>query len=242
MTYTSNILSDNFSNDALKKKYLTPNLIAKIDRMGASTYTDPIIRAQDFRADIIETLGVNHLDKNWYMVSYIWDADTTNIPVRINQTEGRYRIDYITPPWNGSLYGDSLLFDHPVQQPIDASSPLSLLKTFYVAYTMEYCSMPENLMHQLAILRAKYLTPNALSQFEAAANEYKLDGRNGYDLLVADFDFDRLWLPSMTYTQLDADTYQIAYTKWEITCTIMLNVAKQGSEYRIDSIKIGKVN
>ncbi|KAA6335629.1 hypothetical protein EZS27_016150 [termite gut metagenome] len=240
VAYTTNFLSDNSSNDSLMEKYLTQRLIAKVDRMSAATDSDPIIRAQDFREDLIETLSVNHLDKNWYMVGYTWvfagTANYTNIPVRVNKTEGRYMIDYITPAWNGSLYGDRLLFDNPVQQPIDTSSPLSFLKTFYAAYTMEYCGMSEELIPQLAALRAKYLTPNALAQFEAKANEYKLDGEMGYDLLIDYFDFDRLWLSSMTYTQLDKDTYQVCYTRWE-PLTIVLKVTKQGKEYRIDSIK-----
>lgn len=237
VTYTTNMLSVDSSNDSIRKKYLTKNLIAKVYRMGASTGIDPITRTQDFREDVVKTFSAKHLEKNWYMVSFIWDTDTMNIPVRINKIGGRYMIDYITPQWNGNLYGDSLLFDNTVQQVIDASSPLSLLKSFYAAYTMEYCSITEELMSRLAMLREKYLTPNALTQFEAAATHMRLDGLIGYDLLIDDFDFDRLWLPSMTYTQLNEDTYQIAYTKWEAPCIIILKVNKQGKEYRINDIK-----
>lgn len=243
MAYTTHVLSDISSNDSLMEKCLTKSLVEKVERMRTAIGADPVIRAQDFRKDMVETLKFNHLYNNWYMVrySYTWfgDKDTvhTNIPLRVTQVDGRYMIDYITPAWNNSLYGDSLLFDHPMPQTIDASAPLSLVKTFYAAYTMAYCSMPEDLMSQLAALREKYLTTNALSQFEAAADENRLDGSIGYDLLIDYFDFDRLWLPSVKFTQLeDEDTYQMCYIRGETLCTIKLKVTRQGKQYRIDSI------
>ncbi len=165
MTYTTPVLSDSSSPDSLMEKYLTRRLIEKVERMRTAIGADPIIRAQDFTEDARKTLDIKYLDGNWFMVGYSYslfgskDTVYTNIPLRVTQTDGRYLIDYITPEWNGSLYGDSLLYDHPMPQPIDASAPLSLLKTFYAAYTMTYCSMPEELISQLAALREKYLTP-----------------------------------------------------------------------------------
>jgi hypothetical protein len=152
-------------------------------------------------------------------------------------------INYITPPWNGSLYGDSLLYDYPEQQKVDMSTPMSLLKTFYMAYTVAYCSMPENLNLQLATLRTNYLTRNALTQFEAAANESKLDGGYmNYDLLIDGYDFDRLWVPSIEFTQLEENIYQVRYMRHDsfftrVTFfTFTFKIVQQGEEYRIDSI------
>ncbi len=161
VAYTANLLSDNSSPDSLMEKYLTRRLIEKVERMRTAIGADPIIRAQDFTEDARKTLDIKYLDGNWFMVGYSYslfgskDTVYMNIPLRVIQTDGRYLIDYITPEWNGSLYGDSLLYDHPMPQPIDASAPLSLLKTFYAAYTMTYCSMPEELISQLAALREK---------------------------------------------------------------------------------------
>ncbi|MDR1882463.1 MAG: DUF3828 domain-containing protein [Prevotella sp.] len=234
--YTMNILSGISSSDLPVKKYLTQRLIEKTDRIRTATDSDPVIRAQDFRKDVIETLSVGYLDKNWYMIGYTWDGKHTDIPLRVTRTNGQYMIDYITPVWNGSLYGDSLFFDNPEPQTIDASTPLCLLKTFYAAYTLEYCSMPENLTLRLAALRAAYLTPNASAQFEYSVNKYKLDGRLNYDLLIDYFDFDRLWLPSMKFSQSSEDTCLTSYTRGNIPCTVKLKVIRQGEEYRIDSI------
>jgi hypothetical protein len=240
MAYTANTISKISSNDSLVRTFLAKSLIEKVDRMRAATGSDPIIRAQDFREDVIETLRVKHLDKSWYMVSYDWTVDEkvnhTDIPLRVMKTDGGYKIDYITPEWNGALYGDSLLCDYPKRQKVDASTPLSLLKTFYITYTTTYCSMPESLNLQLTALRKEYLTSNALAQLEEAANEYKQDGYMNYDLLVDYFDFDRLWISSIQFTQLTKDTYRMCYTKGETLCTIILKIIKQGKEYRIDGI------
>jgi hypothetical protein len=243
--YTSNFLSEISSNDSLVRQYLTQGLIEKTGRMTAVTDSDPIIRAQDFREDIMETLKVKYLEGNWYMLSYDWVVDSevnhTDIPLRVTKTDGHYMIDYITPAWNGSLHGDSLLYNHPERVEIDASTPLSLLKTFYTAYTMEYCSMSSGLNRRLAALRAEYLTSSALAQFEEAANEYKLlDGHDNYDLLIDNFDFDRLWIPSMKYVQLDKDAYRISYAGGETFSNIKLKVIWKGEEYRIDSITVEK--
>jgi hypothetical protein len=242
VAYTTNMLSDN-STDPIKEKYLTKSLIAKAGRVAAATGTDPIIRAQDFVEEAVETFKVEHLDKNWYMVSYFYKhagkTFTTNIPVRVNKTGGQYKIDYITPEWNGSLYGDNLLFDKPKQQAVDISDPLPFLKTFYAAYTMEYCSLSENLTPRLVELREDYLTSNAVMQFDAAVAKAKYWGSSaGYDALIDGCDFDRLWLPSFKFTKVDESTYQMSYTKGKTPCTVTLKVLKQGKGYRINGIKL----
>ena len=247
VTYTTYWLSPSSEkkSDSLVRKYLTKNLIEKVDRMGKTTGSVPIVRAQDFREDVIKTISVNHLSDNWYMVGYTWTAfngtTQTNIPVRVTKINNQYMIDYITPEWNDILYGDNLLFDKPEPQIIDASTPISLLKTFYTAYTMEYCSMPLNLTSKLQTLRNKYLTANAFAQFNEGAKEYERDSFFDYDLLIDNFDFDRLWIPSIKYTQLNENTYQMSYTygyptTGDFTRKINLKIIKQGNEYRIDSI------
>jgi len=101
VAYTTNILHSKgtTSNSLLMKKYLTKSLIAKVKRMIAATYADPIIRAQDFSEEAIKTLRVKHLNKNWYLVSYTFAANEkieTNIPLRVIKTNNRYMIDDIT--------------------------------------------------------------------------------------------------------------------------------------------------
>ena len=245
ITYTSNYLS-NTSNESLIRRNLTEGLIEKISRVSIATNANPIIRAQDFREDIIETISVSHLDGNWFMVEYTWICDWdvgneishTNIPVRVAQIGNDYMIDYITPIWNGVLYGDSLLIGNQEPELIDASQPLSLLKTFYSAYTMMYYSVPEGLIDKLSDLRAKHLTSNALWQFDnnASKNQHEWDGWMNYDLLIDHFDFDYLWASSMKFTQLKENTYLVSYISNASLHEIILKVIKQDKEYRIDSI------
>ena len=242
ITYTSNAL--NISNESFIKKNLTKGLIEKIKRVGTATNVDPIIRAQDFSEDAIETISVSHLDGNWFMVEYTWPRDWNvedeiyHIPVRVTQIGNDYMIDYITPIWNRVLYGDSLLIGNQEPKLIDASQPLPLLKTFYSAYTMMYCSMPEGLIDKLSDLRAKHLTSNALWQFDnnTSKNQHEWDGWMNYDLLIDHFDFDYLWASSMKFTQLKENTYLVSYISNASLHEIILKVIKQDKEYRIDSI------
>ena len=244
--YATNILSSQYQlNDSLFRKYLTKRLIGRIERVRTAIGTDPIIRAQDFNERALKTLNVRRLEGDWYMVNYIWnvnqDSVGINIPLKVIDSDGQYLIDYITAEWNGSEYGDKLLCSNFGEITVDSRSPLLFLKSFYAAYISEYCHMPENLMSQLFTMRREYFTPNALAQFEKAANEYKSDGKLYYDLLIDYFDFDYLWIPSMTFTQLDENTYQMHYIKWDNLPTIItINVIQQAEKYKIECIRIEK--
>ena len=245
-SYTVNHLYGTHQDaEVIMKKYLTKRLIEKIDRVGSMTGADPIIRAQDFNETAFETLNVKFMGNNWYMVNYKWnkndEGSNTNIPLKVTLVDGRYMIDYITPEWNGSLYGDTLLCADIPQQPIDNSSPESTLETFYATYTSLYYSMTEGLLARLEALRTAYLTPNALGQFEEAVNEYKLlDGLLNYDLLIDSFDFDCLWLPSMTYIPLNENTFQISYKQGKLVTAIVVTLIAHDGEYKIESIRTEK--
>lgn len=244
--YATNILSSQYQlNDSLFRKYLTKRLIGKIDRLRTAIDADPIIRAQDFNERALKTLNAWHLEGEWYMVNYVWnvnqDSVGINIPLKVIDLDGQYLIDYITPEWNGSEYGNKLLCGNLGEITVDSRSPLLFLKSFYTAYISEYCHMPENLMSRLLMMRNEYLTPNALAQFDKAANEYKSDGKLYYDLLIDFFDFDCLWIPSMTFTKLDENTYQMHYIKWRnLPTTITINVIQQAEKYKIECIRIKK--
>ena len=230
------------ANDSILQVYFTDRLLSKIGRIKLATQSDPIIRAQDFSKSSISTLQVKHLNNNWYMVSYTQNFDNkqTQIPIRVIHNK-RIMIDYITPEWNNSLYGDSLFFEKPIPVTIDDSTPLSLLKTFYDAYTVEYCSMPSDLTSQLETLRKRYLTTNALTQFKSAIDINDMNYLSGYDLLIDYYDFDRLWIPSIKFIYLGNNTYQMQYTKWKNNrTTITLSVIKQDDKYKINNIKIEK--
>ena len=242
--YTASLLSDPHSSRLDMEKYLTKRLIEKTERVLAATGADPIIRAQDFNETAFETLKVEPLESNWYMVSYRWNMNdggsNKSIPLKVALVNGNYMIDYITPEWNGPLYGDTLLCKDIPQHTVDNSNPQSMLETFFAAYTCLYGNMPEGLASQLKTLRDKHLTPKAKDLFEEAVNKHKSDGLLNYDLLIDNFDFDCLWISSMTYTALTENSFQVSYTQGISVKVIVVTLIAFDGRYEIDTIRINK--
>ena len=88
--------------DSIKQKFLTKELIEKVDRLIEATDADPIIRAQDLGENDMKTLSVKHLNDNWYEVNYTSAKGSqyeraVSIPVRVVNVDGQYLIDDITP-------------------------------------------------------------------------------------------------------------------------------------------------
>ena len=114
LQYMENMLHDQSKNKTLCKEYLSEELLEKIPRMIRSTNIDPVVRAQDMNLDAIETLNINFLTDNWYMVSYYWNkkenSTLTEIPVKAENINGNCKITYITPIWNETQYGDNILY------------------------------------------------------------------------------------------------------------------------------------
>ena len=112
LQYMSNIEGefDSEKDKELKETYLTETLLNKsIPEMVERTDADPIIRAQDMNKTGIETLAVNSLGSDWYMVSYYWkkgdESTLTQIPVKTTGAGDSCKICYITPEWEGLEYG-----------------------------------------------------------------------------------------------------------------------------------------
>lgn len=82
---------------ALFAKFLTPGLIAKVQRIREENFYDPIIRAQDFDEKSLPTLTVTHVHGDWYAVSYfaLYDRKCVVIPVKAAEIDGRVRISDI---------------------------------------------------------------------------------------------------------------------------------------------------
>lgn len=241
--YLSNVLHDSAANDTLCARHLTPELRAKVLRMRNATGADPVIRAQDAAEDAVATLSAEALGDNWYLVKYRWKKDdpTTacEIPVRARTVDGRCRIDFITPPWDGSRYGDDLLRVGDVA-PVGSGTPRAFVESFYDNYTALYCSMPEDLDARLAALRGRYLSPQAAAQFARAERENRLDGLDGYDLLIGGFDFDCLWRTTLAAEPLGGDRYRISYRTEGRGPRIDLTLRRDGEGYLIDRINLAQ--
>ena len=241
VSYATNVSNgSDVANDALLAQNLTQSLIERVQRIKAATQSDPIIRAQDFNLNDLSSFDVKHLDGEWYLVSYAQKAaqgKRIEIPVKTTNVNGRFLIDYITPEWNNSLYGDKLLSKQEYSPIVDTtSSSLAFLKTFYAAYTMEYCNMPVDLLGRLNNLCKKYCTQNALEEIRKAKNDTE---NPNYDLLIDYSDFDILWIPTLTFTHLEGELYKVSYIKWpNVTTNIYLTIIKKENMYFIDHIRV----
>lgn len=236
--YLTDFLQDGSRREALCREFLTPELVAKLERVGNATGADPVIRAQDTTPDALRTLTVSELPDDWYMVSYRTREGGTpiEIPLKAQLVDGSCKITYITPVWHGTRSGDELLACSVTATPIDTGSALSFLGSFYDAYLTAYCAMPRDLDERLAALREEWLTPRARELFRGAEAENRLDGTPGYDALVAGFDFDCLWLPELRITPLPDNRYRVTYPVGETIHRIGIMVTRENGKYLIDDI------
>lgn len=182
--------------------------------MANATDSDPILRAQDVSEYGRQSLTCRHLEGDWYEVAYRWDAqDTTtiHIPVRVEEDEkGQVRINYITPEWGGSRYGNHL-FDIPTPKVADRKDARTFVETFFKAYTYPYVKMSHTLEQDLEQLRKRYCTSTFLTGKYAAIKQEYMKDYEDIDPLVDCADFDAFWYPSIKIDSIDSHTFRFGY-------------------------------
>lgn len=182
--------------------------------MANATDSDPILRAQDVSEYGRQSLTCQHLEGDWYEVTYRWDAqDTTaiHIPVRVEEDEkGQVRINYITPEWGGRRYGNHL-FDIPAPKVADRKDARTFVETFFKAYTYPYVKMSHTLEQDLEQLRKRYCTSTFLTGKYAAIKQEYMKDYEDIDPLVDCADFDAFWYPSIKIDSIDNHTFRFGY-------------------------------
>ncbi|WP_418992439.1 DUF3828 domain-containing protein [Alistipes sp.] len=240
--YLTDLLQEGSRRDSLLRTFLTPELVAKLERVSRATGADPIIRAQDTTPDALRTLTVREQGNDWYLVGYRTDADeaatSVEIPVRTGMRDGACRIVYITPPWHGSRCGDELLACPQTAPEIDAGTASSFLSGFYTAYLSVYCAMPADLDDRLAALRSRCLTQNAREEWVRAEAGNRLDGAPGYDLMIGQFDFDPLWLPTLEIVPQGNDRFRVSYRVGDRSYRIEIALTCENGKYLIDDVQM----
>ncbi len=236
LSHSSPIDSDSYG------KYLTKAMQERVWKMGCDYDMDPIIRAQDVPEDSCESLKIEALDNDWYMVSYeqtFEDKSTHNrIPVKVVREDGELRIGYIVPDYLGQTYGDSLWYSADTFPTVDRSRPLDFVRSFYEFYMAKSGSLSVGLSQELATVRTEYLTDKALKQFSEAEEHYLQDGCDGYDLLLNKFNFEYPCHSSLKVTPLKGESaYYVSYRQpYGSTDTLRIEVVKQEGKYYIDGI------
>lgn len=228
----------------LLKARTTKEVYEKIDRIGLSTYSDPVIRAQEIGDEMLNTANAKHLEDDWYMLYYsgvYYDGvrRSTEIPVKAVTVDGNLQITYFPHSGNGSKYGDDLL-GYPArteESDISQTSAQEFLESFYDVYLYNYCIMSLDLHSNLKSLRDKYFTDNALAQFKKREDDYLYDNVAGYDTFVCSLDFDAMWYDSLKFIDLGGDEYLVSFETGYWTPEIVIGVVKYGDDYLIDSVR-----
>lgn len=236
--YREYIASDD--GDSICRKYMSKAVVEKIMRSRTATDVDVVIRIQDDNEDMVESLSVENLSNDWYMVSYFWNMDDSStlkqIPLKAITVDGALQINYITPDWYGNNHSDEqLVCDRCVgHSAISGESGLLFLKSFYDQYLYGYCHM--NLDSQIMTLRHRYLSSSAKADFAREDSLYILDGCPGYDLLIDNFDFDPLCHKSIKFIHLEDSLYRVDYSAGSYKKSVGITLKRDSNGYLIDSI------
>lgn len=241
VSYMNNLLNRISENKELCQRYLTKGLIEKNGRVVSATNSNPIIQLQDINNDAIETLNVEELNNDWYIVKYQWKkgdvSSEKRIPLKAYEIDEEFRIVYISPSWNGGQYGDFLIAERHQSYNINNSSELLFLKSFYNAYLSEYGIIETDAAGRLSKLRDEYLTKNAKADFEKAEQKELLDNKEDFYLLIDNFDFEYLWAKSLVIEQLNYNNFLVSFDCNGRTKKIIISLSKNNNGYMIDRIQ-----
>ncbi|MGL5016245.1 MAG: hypothetical protein ACRC6V_18495 [Bacteroidales bacterium] len=243
VSYLSLDYNDNSSKELLFSQYLSKGLAKRIEKITYATGSDPIIRAQDFSTDSKETLRVDELGDNWYMVSYLWNKNDSStlvsIPLKAKLSNGQCKISYITPIWSDNQYGEQLLVNlsDSIGSVDISNGELQFLREFYREYLSVYCSISPEIDSKLDSLKKEYLSDTAIEQIKSIRNDRALDGTPGYDPLIKNFDFDSLWCHSVRFNELPNSKYSFSYSVGRRILKLILEISYEDGNYTIDSIQ-----
>lgn len=98
--------------------------------------------------------------------------------------------------------------------------------------------MSKDLSLKLALLRNRHLSEDALVQYKSAELENSMDGHRGYDLLIDNYDFDRVWSESLEFKQLNDNDYLVSYKVNGKIYKIVISIKRNGDEYIVNGIKL----
>lgn len=219
-------------------KYFTKAMRDKIRRMTWDSDANPVIRAQDVPQDSCETLRIEPLGCDWYMVRYVFGKGTpyeeaTEIPVKVVEEDGACRIGYITPESLGQAHNDSLWYSGDAFPEVDRAEPLAFVKSFYDLYTLKHSTLSDDLLRELSTIRTEYLTSAALSRFDKMEELSRGDGYPEYDALIGRHDFEYPYRNDVWVRPTDeANTFQVGVTG----DTILIHVVKREGKCYIDGI------
>lgn len=201
--YITNILENkDKANNALMGEYFLPVLIGEVEEMSECSGADNVIRAQDASKEMLNTLEVNSLGNDWYMVSYKTAWCNTEIPVKVTHRNGKRLMEYIMPETMGGKYGDEY-----INKNVKANDIAEGVKTLESFYNQYISNQLENKDEANVPLRSGYIVLELLEQIPA------LNERSGFDLILNAQDVNKKMLNSLKVESLGKpDWYMVTYS------------------------------
>lgn len=100
VAYMQNAENNPEANIALKQACMSPELIVKIEQVTERTDADAVIMAQDVSKHGIQSLTVEPLKDNWYMVKYKFNTNSDYIEIEVQacNCDSDFRISDISYP------------------------------------------------------------------------------------------------------------------------------------------------
>ena len=224
--------------DSLILANATPEAKAKLERVRALTDSDPFIRAQDLASGSEGSLQVRALGQDWYQVSFGSGDGYRAIPLHLLKSGDKYLIDFITPEWHHTEYGDKLRSNpFASTKSVDMTSPINFIRSFYECYISHYLAMKPELEAELKALRDRYCTKATIQQYyEGLASVGEVES-GFFDTLIDNVDFDPSWCSSLSVRPSSASgVFEVSYSdgegerhKW-LVCA----VSQADGSYRLD--------
>lgn len=207
ITFLKTFYSDYMKGIVEKDNYMSKELIQKIERMRTMMNADPIISAQDVTSEMIKTLSVLYLKKQWYKVTYHTSFNNkkeyTNIFVKTDASK-----ILAVYPWQIDIDD---MEKTSIPREISNQNNLDFVQTFYENYLNCYLKNNANLEELLKNFQKKYCSSEFQQKIKEIQREYLLDGTDGFDPLIADFDFDKSFLKSLKFSKIDNNKVLMQY-------------------------------
>ena len=181
--------------DSLMDRSMTPHALEIYGRMVMAHDCDMIVLAQDTPDDFEKTLVIKRQKPGWYSLEYYdpWSGKTigNRFYVVKNKNDGQPRIAYVqgydSVDVSEADNNDSFFLSAKPKIRVGGDTPKEFLSSFYKAYTAVYISLNTQVAPETKVLRDKFLSGEAMQQYQKAADKYIQDGMYGYDALIGGF-------------------------------------------------------
>jgi len=211
--------------------YVTPAMYLKLFRRMAATDADPLIQVQDVAGEV-ESVKCTPIKNRWFQLTYVVGHQPEHqIKLLVDSVCREARIMYVLP--FGEDIPEKDLFDIPSTE-VCQESEKSFIYSFYRAYINCYARMEEDVEEQLTVMREKYCTDSLMNRF-AEEREAGSNYADGYDMLIANFDYDATEGDQLQVEQIAPQRYDVKLGN-EVNLIVDILIEENG--YRLSNIHL----